>query len=379
MRKSITSLVALALLLGLAACGGDSVPASVSTTAILATAPITTAPPTTAPPTTVPPEPGEIYLYGEAHGVELLIHREFELWHDHYHNDGMRHLFIEFDYYIAEFINMWMQADNDDILEMIFEESAQTASSNPFNWVFFQRVKAECPETVFHGTDVGHFHFSIGPKYLDYLIENGLMLSEPYKLAIKCIEQGKEYGKQYGKQDNQTETYRENAMVENFIHAFDALEGESIMGIYGAAHTGLDSLDFTGEVDCMATQLVSIYGDRVHSLDLRTLEEPLRVDTITVAGKEYQASYFGVSMIGSYMPELVSLTVWRLEDAYEDFKGNPATNMGESLDAFFRPLEEGQVFVIDHTDAEGHVERRYARSDGDTINGEPLVMYFTLS
>ena len=32
--------------------------------------------------------------------------------------------------------------------------------------------------------------------------------------------------------------YRENKMTENFIRAFDALDGKKIMGIYGASHRG---------------------------------------------------------------------------------------------------------------------------------------------
>ena len=34
-------------------------------------------------------------------------------------------------------------------------------------------------------------------------------------------------------------------MVENFTREFDKLSGESIMGIYGAAHTGLEAMDYT--------------------------------------------------------------------------------------------------------------------------------------
>lgn len=35
-----------------------------------------------------------IYLYGETHGDKKIIEKELELWHDFYHNHGMRHLFI---------------------------------------------------------------------------------------------------------------------------------------------------------------------------------------------------------------------------------------------------------------------------------------------
>ena len=46
-----------------------------------------------------PPIIGEIYLYGETHGVEAILDKELELWNEYYyHNNGFRHLFIEFGY-----------------------------------------------------------------------------------------------------------------------------------------------------------------------------------------------------------------------------------------------------------------------------------------
>jgi len=37
---------------------------------------------------------GQIYLYGESHGVQELIEEEFRLWKNYYEG-GMRHLFVE--------------------------------------------------------------------------------------------------------------------------------------------------------------------------------------------------------------------------------------------------------------------------------------------
>ena len=38
---------------------------------------------------------------------------------------------------------------------------------------FYRTVKEGCPETVFHGTDVGHQYDSTGARYRDYLEERG--------------------------------------------------------------------------------------------------------------------------------------------------------------------------------------------------------------
>ena len=60
---------------------------------------------------------GQIYLYGEEHASKAILEEEFELWNTYYHDNGMRDLFVELPYYSAEFLNLWMKSDNDDILE----------------------------------------------------------------------------------------------------------------------------------------------------------------------------------------------------------------------------------------------------------------------
>ena len=103
--------------------------------------------------TEVPKMTGQIYLYGEAHGHELILEKEYELWEDFYHNHGMRHLFIEWPYFSAALLNVWMQEDSDDILDMIFRNSGGTLGSTSYNKDFYKKIKENCPETVFHGTE----------------------------------------------------------------------------------------------------------------------------------------------------------------------------------------------------------------------------------
>lgn len=76
------------------------------------------------------------------------------------------------------------------------------------------------------------------------------------------IEQGKHF---YETFDG---VYRENKMTENFILSSDSLNGEKVMGIYGASHIGLYEKDFTGKVPCMANQLRERYGDIIYSENL---------------------------------------------------------------------------------------------------------------
>jgi len=68
--------------------------------------------------------------------------------------------------------------------------------------------------------------------------------------------------------DTSDDVYRENKMTENFIREFDMLDGEKIMGIYGASHTDPDKLDYTRQVPCMANQLKEHYGYIIYSENL---------------------------------------------------------------------------------------------------------------
>lgn len=322
---------------------------------------------------------GQIYLYGELHGCEKIMEREFELWYEYYHNEGLRHLFIEVPYYAAEFLNLWMKSDNDEILDNVYNDWQGTAAYNPYIKAFYKRIKRECPETVFHGTDVGHQYATTGERFLNYLQKNHLENSEQYKIAQEVIEQGKYY---YTYSDGE---YRENKMVENFIHMFNALDGESIMGIYGSAHIGIEEMNAESlnlKALSMASQLYAFYGDAIHTEDLSWIGrdiklEPERMDTITIAEKEYQAAYFGKENITG-IKDFVSREFWRLENAYDDFKDYPKTGNVLPHHNYPMPIETGQVFMLELEKADGSILRVYYRSDEKVWNTMPLTEEFTI-
>lgn len=320
---------------------------------------------------------GKIYLYGEAHSVEKILNKEFELWNEYYRNDNMRHLFVELPYYTAAFLNMWMQSDSDDILEEIYKDFDGTQGSSPQSKAFYLKIKSECPETIFHGTDVGHQYQTTGERFLKYLENNNLDDTEQYLLAQEAIEQGEHF---YIKQNH---VYRENKMAENFIREFDSLNGVNVMGIYGGAHTGLGAKEImTGSVPCMANQLKARYGDAVYSEDLSWMAkdiEPSRVDTIKVGEKDYEASYYGIEDLTRWSKKYTSRKFWRLENAYEDFKNCPKTGDVLPYDNYPMLLETGQVFVIDYTKPDGSVVRMYYRSEGHFWNDLPSTEEFKLN
>lgn len=303
---------------------------------------------------------GQIYLYGEAHGVKKIYEREFEIWKSYYKNQGMRHLFVELPYYTAEFYNLWMKADDDTILMEVYDDLNGTSAQNMDFVDFFKKIKAELPETIFYGTDVGHQYDTTGRRYLKYLESENLKDSEAYQLTLEAIEQGKYY---YQKS---AEIFRENKMVENFIRALNTIENTDVMGIYGSAHTGLDAMNYTNQVDGMAKQLVALYGSQVHSEDLSGLAkeiDPIRVDTIEIEGETYKASYFGKQDMTGFK-NFKFREVWRLESAYDTFKSYKKTGDVLPYNNYPMLVEVGQVFVIDYGKTDGSVTRTIHISDG---------------
>lgn len=310
---------------------------------------------------------GQVYLYGEAHSVEKILDKELELWKGYYEDQGMRHLFIEMSYYTGELLNLWMKSDNDEILDGIYQDWTGTLSQTPEVLAYFKTFKEKYPETIFHGTDVGHQYDTTGRRYLKYLEDNNLQQTEQYELTIEAIEQGKKY---YSGNDDK---YRENMMAKNFIRELEKLEDTDVMGIYGSAHTGLDELDFTHSVPCMANQLADAYGEMIHSEDLSVLAkdiDPIRVDKITVGNQEYEASYFGKQDLTGFK-DYAFREFWRLDNAYDTFKNNPRTGDSLPYDNYPMLIEIGQVFVIDVTKTDGTVMRLYYRSDGNLYEGSP--------
>ncbi len=318
---------------------------------------------------------GHIYLYGEQHGVDKIFEKEFELWKDYYTSQNMRHLFLEFPCYTAEFLNLWMQSDDDTLLNEIYDDWEGTASHEPGVKTFLQNIKRECPQTIFHGTDVGHQYATTGARYLEYLKENGAADSESYKLAQTVIEQGKVY---YEKADD---AYRENQMAENFKAQFELLDNESVMGIYGSMHIGLDAMDATGTVPSMANQLKKIYGDDISSEDLSWMAkdiEPLKTETININGKDYEASYFGEQDLTGFN-DFKLRKFWRLENAYDDFKDAPKIGDVLPYDNYPMLIENGQVFVIAYEKTDGSTMTSYYRSDGNEWQGREATEGFAVS
>lgn len=140
-RPLLLALMAILLISSLTACSGNSSAGETASPSVQPASP--SAPPAQLAQATPAATPlttkatGQIYLYGEAHGVTKIMDKGYEAWSDYYHNKGTRHLFVEQSYYAAEYLNLWMQSDNDDILEELYQDWEGTPGHIPYTKTFF--------------------------------------------------------------------------------------------------------------------------------------------------------------------------------------------------------------------------------------------------
>jgi hypothetical protein len=169
-------------------------------------------------------------------------------------------------------------------------------------------------------------------------------------------------------------------MTANFIREFEQLGSESVMGIYGSAHVRLDGMDYsTQSIPCMANQLQKHYGVNLHNEDLSRIAkdiEPTRVDSITLQGKKYAASYFGKEDLSGFK-DYAYREFWRLEDAYEDIKDLPQVDNVLTYEQYPMLIETGQVFAISYTKTDGSVKKEYYSSNGKNEEGVYSTQQFT--
>ena len=164
------------------------------------------------------------------------------------------------------------------------------------------------------------------------------------------------------------------------LDALDAEKKTDIMGIYGAAHTQLDGMEYTtGSVPCMANQLYQKYGERIVSKDLRAAgkdlteetEPALVEETLEIAGKTYTAVYLGEQDTSTWSDKAVSRKFWRVEDAYADFTTQPKTDDVLPYNNYPVPVQEGQAFALEYILKDGTAEWKYYAADGTVWQDMP--------
>ncbi len=100
--------------------------------------------------------------------------------------------------------------------------------------------------------------------------------------------------------------------------------------------------------------------------------QPIRIDKITICGKEYEASYFGEQDMSYWSDYATKREFWRLENIDDQFEN--CEKLKEVLPYNNYPpikIEEGQFFVIDYHTKNGTTERRYYIADGTVWQDMP--------
>ncbi len=114
-----------------------------------------------------------------------------------------------------------------------------------------------------------------------------------------------------------------------------------------------------------ADTMLKMFPRLVYQISVNEVIDVIRKDKIRIAGKEYEASYFGEQDLASFSELYVKRKYWRLEDAYADLNDRPM--LDEVLPYNNYPpihIEIGQVFVIDYYKVDGTIVRKYFIADG---------------
>ena len=100
--------------------------------------------------------------------------------------------------------------------------------------------------------------------------------------------------------------------------------------------------------------------------------EPIRIDKITVCGKEYEASYFGEQDMSYWSDYATKREFWRLENT--DGRFESCEKLNDVLPYNNYPpinIENGQIFVIDYHTKSGKIDRYYYIADGTVWQNMP--------
>ena len=206
-------------------------------------------------------EPGDINLYEEPLNVKQNGKKVYEKWGSYYQK-GHRILFEDGPYYVAEFLNMYMQAPDDKILYEVADDIKEMLFDVKDFLYWTKKVKEDYPETVYCGIDIG-WGDAAGARYLKYLKDKGLEDSINYKLASKCIAQKKEWSDYFKLVRNSLTEFYEQKMVENFMDAYKRAGVSEVVGIYENSY-----VDPTKEGN-MEKKKKKHYGDIVEGIYIK--------------------------------------------------------------------------------------------------------------
>ena len=318
---------------------------------------------------------GQLFLYGEVHGLDTHTNKLFYRWQYYYTFHGLRNLFLEAPVSYAGFLNIWMTESHDYTLEALFYDIRHTHGHTDAMKKFYQRIKHELPETIFHGIDIDVLYSTLGARFVEHLAFNGIIGTELNQSVLRNISQGRRFFSVY----NLSHMARIRMMTENIVNALSELDGEGAMGILGVAHVAFDYYySVLGGGATIAHRIRSETRINVTSTDLRQLidGEPAR---ISLAGTMYYASHHGkVLLVPTTAAPIVSFEYWRVYGAYEDLRGRPVTGHTWPVTPMPMLVDEGDIVVVLFTMTDGYEGMWYFRISGEREQGMEVATGFYL-
>ena len=329
---------------------------------------------------------GTAHFYGELHGDPQLIAFQLARWGYYYENHGMRHLLMELPFFSAAFLNVWMQADDDSILDAWLADIRGTAMDVSYTRDFLVAIKANYPETVFHGTDVGHQQGQ-GVRFLAHLRSEGLEGTEIYEQTLLNMAQGRRHRAEEG-----THISRVTDKFDNIVEVLNSLPNENIMGaFFGIAHMSLgyyDGLIAPGQLT-VAQRLVDQFGDQIQIRDItpyRVRPAAIMLDEvvgtpvrITVEGIVFDAKYYGTDGPLEFAIGRFHRLFFRLDDGYEHFSEHERN--GDFLphhENFLMPVGEDEVFLTLLRFMDGTELPLFYRTSQELFRGLPTTVGFAV-
>ena len=290
----------------------------------------------------------QILLCGEDHTDAGCKEQELALWRERY-AAGDRDLFLEMGAATAELLNRWMTTGEESFWDLVYWNWEGTLAQTEQTENFYRQLRANCPETVFHGIDLEHQYRTTGRFCLALLEKEGRQGSEAYRKVLRSVEQAERFYEGWdGDLFSRDNAYREETLAENFRREYESIGRRRVMGIFGAAHTDPYGPDYyTATVPSMGARLKERYGGGILCRDLRGDDLPEKT-TLTAAGTEYEAIYYGEYPI-TRRDILRSGEYWRLADAYDAL--SQWERSGDALPGNEYPMSvrAGEAYAIHYT------------------------------
>jgi len=299
------------------------------------------------------PSTGRIFLFGEYHASQPIMDRQLELWGYFYHYHNMRHLFLENMFSSSQFLNLWMQSSDDEILyELLlpgtFSDDAFIARNNRMLIEWLKEIKENFPETVFHATDVA-IHVGSSQRFLAYLRGIGMQDSETYEITLQNIDQGTHFIR------TGSHATRAYYMPQNFIREFDSLVDQDVMAIHGMAHVELTTnfLNYDN-IPSMAYILRERYGSQLYTFDMtgyREIAHAIDLNLFNIGERRIGSRFLGrdTTVHGNVFERIFYRVVIRFDEVIN----MPVTGNIISSDFFLLPATAEQVFIIKTIYADG--------------------------